>query len=200
MVDTGDRQLDLIELPIPAVGFKGQRQLLPVTYPLRLQGTDATVEFAGQYRVFTRRDLEIQLVTVAGFGAEMHLGRGEQRRRARIVFNRVAAEAVAGNLQAITGGARCQRPTLAAAGIARGNQAFALQFALAVEQVQALFVGIRVPRGHPADGQRVGTIRLQVQAAVANIGPTHGRRQGAQREAKAQQQQEAFHADFRCSI
>ncbi|MNX59166.1 hypothetical protein D3C86_900240 [compost metagenome] len=162
--------------------------MLAVTHALRLQRADAAVEFTGQHRVLTGRDLEIQLVTVPGLGAEMHLGRGEQCDGVVVVLNRITAEAVARNFQSITGGARRQVPALTTAGLIGGNQSFALEFALAVEQVQVFFVGFSLPHRGPEHGQGVGAVRLQVQAAVADIGPTHGCGFGAQPEAETHQQ------------
>jgi len=159
------------------------------------------VELAGEHRVFTRCNPEIQLIAVTGFRAEMHLGRGEQCDGIFVMLDPVVAKAVAGDFQLITRRARRQRPALAATGLAGLDEPLALQFALTVEQVQVLFVGVRLPRRRPAHGHGVGAIRLQVQAAVTNVAPAHRRREGVQRQAETEQQGQAFHAAFlRCNI
>ena len=201
MLALADRQCDLIELPVGAIGFQRECQRLIIADPLRLQHADAAMKLAGQHGVFAGGDLEIQFVAVLRFGAEMHLGRGEQRDGALVMLNAIMAETVAGNLQSITGRAGQQRPALAATGFAGLNEPVALQLALAIEQIQMLFVGLGLPRRRPAHRHRIRAIRLQIQTAVTDLAPTHGRGEGVQRQAETEQQGQAFHAVFRrCSI
>ncbi|MNY19121.1 hypothetical protein D3C86_1525400 [compost metagenome] len=158
------------------------------------------MEFACQHRVFASADLEIQLDIFCRFSAEMHLGRGEQRNGAVVVFQAIAAKAVARHLQAVACGTGGQRPDLLAAPFACSNEPFAAQLTLAIEQVDALFVGTGLPGRHPAYAQGVVAARLQVEAAIANIGPAHGGALDLASEHQGQDDQGGFHAALRVSI
>ncbi len=47
-----DRQRQLIELPVGAIGFERQRQWLIIAHALRLQRVDPAMKLAGQHRLF----------------------------------------------------------------------------------------------------------------------------------------------------
>ena len=174
---------------------------MSIVHTLCLQRVDAAMVFAVQHRVFARGDLEKQLSAIAGFDAEMHLGRTEQRHGGCVMLDAVTAEAVAGNLQAITGSSRHQRPALRTANLTGLDEAITLQAAMAVKQINMLFIGLGLPRRNPAHGDCIRAVGLQIQAAVANVAPLHWRSEGVQRHAESEQQGQALHAAFlRCSI
>ncbi|MNZ98308.1 hypothetical protein D3C78_1175860 [compost metagenome] len=187
MLDVGNGQGDLIELPIGRVWLEVQLHLFAIGNTPGLQTAHAAVELARQHGLLTGCDLEIQFIAVVGFGAEMHLGRGEHRPGPGIVFDVVAAEAVAGNFQSIAGGPWQQGPLLLATFLGRLDQALTYQLPLAVEQVQVLTIGVGLPGWYPAHDHIIRAVGLQVQATVADAGPLHRRALGKKGQApKAQ--------------